>query len=218
MNTCINRFGSLVVAFWLVGCGSSDPSTAAPAAGGTGGSAAGTGGSAAGTGGSAAGTGGSAAGTGGSAAGTGGSAAGTGGSAAGTGGSAGASACSTLTNDAPGVPESAGVGTIPTMTGGTIADGIYVASERLDFSGGTCGCTTHTKVKISGGGTLVEAVSRTDPMKDAAYSGTMSTSSNMMTWDFTCPANMALVVQYTAQTGSFQTLDNQMQVETFTAQ
>ncbi len=74
--------------------------------------------------------------------------------------------CGTLTNDAPGVAETAGSGTIPTMTGGTIVDGTYFITERLDYSGGTCGCTNKTVAIISGGGTMLQAVSRTDTAAD----------------------------------------------------
>jgi hypothetical protein len=41
---------------------------------------------------------------------------------------------------------------------------------------------------------------------------------NMLTWAFTCPTAAQVAAQFTATSTSFTTLDNQMQVETFTKQ
>ena len=118
----------------------------------------------------------------------------------------------------PGVTEGAGTGTIPAMTGGTIADGTYVLTERLDFSGGTCACTTHTKLVFSDGGTKLEGIFRTEPEADKIYAATVSTSGTTMTWNFTCPATMTLLRQYTATATTIRTVDEQMQLETYTLQ
>ncbi len=146
--------------------------------------------------------------------------AGSGGSAGSGGGIASGGGCGTLTNDAPGVAETAGSGTISTMTGGTLVDGTYFITARLDYSGGTCGCTNKTTAVISGGGTMLQAVSRTDTDPDVVLSGTITTTGNMMSWNFTCPATMTLTLTrtYTATATTFVTVDQLMQVETYTKQ
>jgi len=104
------------------------------------------------------------------------------------------------------------------MTGGTIVDGTYLITQRLDYSGGTCGCLNHTKLIISGGGTMLLGVGRTDTGADTTYLGTISVSGNMMTWTFTCPGSMTLTRMFTATSTSIVTVDNMMQVETYTKQ
>jgi hypothetical protein len=183
---------------------------------GGGAGAAGAGGRGGGSGG--AGTGGGAAGGGGASAGSSGSGGGAGAAGAGgTSGAGGAAACNALVDDAPGIPEQQVSGTPPAMTGGTIPDGTYVMSERLDYAG-TCNCITHNKLVISGN--AITSITRTEPDPARRLSGTVSTTGNMISINITCPAVMSLQAQYTVLSGGGVTalrILNGAQLETWVA-
>jgi hypothetical protein len=130
--------------------------------------------------------------------------------------------CNTLANDAPGVAEQSAAGQPPTMTGGTIPDGTYLLSARADYTGGTCNCTTHAKWNVSGGGTKIDVVVRTDPKPDNKLSGALTTSGTSLALGFTCPATRTISFQYSVSTTAGTQLVTydpvKKQLETYTKQ
>ncbi len=184
-------------------CGgdSDSPASGSPAAGG---STASGGSTSAGAGGS------TTAGAGGS------TAAGAGGSTAAGAGGASAGACNQLVNDGPSVPEVAETGTPPAMTGGTVADGTYVLTERKDWMG-SCGCNTRQKLQITGD--VVQVVSRTDADPEVTFTGKATFAGSNLTLAMSCPASKAIALTYTATATTLMLFDPQDQsLQVFTKQ
>jgi hypothetical protein len=67
---------------------------------------------------------------------------------------AAAPVCNTLTNSATAIPFTAGVGTAPASTGGTLLDGLYEVT-RSEIYGGVTGFGRRITLDVTGGGTRI---------------------------------------------------------------
>lgn len=133
-----------------------------------------------------------------------GGAGGSGGGTAGSGGTSGASDCNALVNDGADIPETAQTGALPTLTGGSVADGTYVLTTRQDWEG-SCGCTSRQKLMISG--SKVELVARTDSGPDQHISATATLTGNQLSLAVDCPGVTSQQFTYSATATELQIFD-----------
>jgi beta-galactosidase len=120
--------------------------------------------------------------------------------------------CNDLVDDAPGVAFESG-GAIPEMTGGTIVDGTYVLTKLWNSPRAGVG---HMKLRISGGGAIVDLSQRVEGGPLQLGAGTMWTAGNYLTRSLTCPGPVTFIDKYTASPTTITIQSSQGPVSVFT--
>ncbi len=92
------------------------------------------------------------------------------------------------------------------MTGGAIADGTYVLTERKSWKG-SCDCDTRQTMKIAGD--VVQVVSRTDADPEVRVAGKITYAGSNLTLAMSCPAPKTLELTYTATATTLMIFDPQ---------
>ena len=133
-------------------------------------------------------------------------------------GDGGPGACNDLVNGAAVTSKTSHAAATPAMTGGTIADGTYFLTAMDDYNGET-GSTTHQETWRFTNGT-VDVITAENGAAATRYSGTFSTSGNMVTFSFTCPMTGSVTSPLTATSNELQTVNSNdaNEVHTFTRQ
>ena len=126
------------------------------------------------------------------------------GGATGSGGSGGAGTCNTLANVGTAVPVTTDPGPAPAMTGGTIADGMYVLTSQVNYAGGTLGSGTLKQTFMITGNT-VQLVQSSDGGPDQHQTIIQIPSGNQLTFTWSCGSGPggAMTHPYTATPTTF---------------
>ncbi|APR77798.1 Hypothetical protein A7982_03145 [Minicystis rosea] len=142
-----------------------------------------------------------------------------GGSTDGSGGGDTIGDCNALANIGQVIAETADGGPVPTMTGGTIADGIYVLTSNVQYAGSSADSRTHRRT-IQIAGNSVQIVNSDDGAPDVHATLELAPSGNALDEMAVCPPGLvAEMGTYTATATSLAILKNGTnQVETYTKQ
>jgi hypothetical protein len=135
----------------------------------------------------------------------------------GAGGDSGGSSCDPVTPAGEIIHKDHDAGAPPTMTGGTIADGVYALTQMVQYNGED-GDTAHkdTFVFSGGAGQIAGLEDGTGTQMNAFF--TYTTSGNDLDLTLTCGASGMVTMKYTATGTTITTVnaDDANELHTFT--
>jgi hypothetical protein len=122
-------------------------------------------------------------------------------------GSGSGSACDPVTPAGQIIHKDHDPGAPPTMTGGTITDGVYALTQMVQYNGEN-GDTGHkdTMVFAGGHGQIAGLQDGTGPMQNAFFDYTTSGNDLMLT--LTCGGSGSITLKYTATATTVTTVNN----------
>jgi hypothetical protein len=113
-------------------------------------------------------------------------------------GEASSTACNAISNVATPIPIGISPDAVPTMTGGTIADGTYVETTVTDY-GNDIQKTTMTQTTWVINGSTLQWVEWSNELPEARLTMSLTTSDNALTFGLVCPASGGTIAAtYTA--------------------
>jgi len=127
-------------------------------------------------------------------------------------------ACNTLAQLGSHVSRTVDAGAVPTMTGGTIQDGVYVLTAIVQYNNDNTAYTLKQTSQVAGN--VDTWVSSINTAADVHYTATFATATNQLTLSLCCPSVATIAVAYTVTATGFQNVDpqNANRVFTFTKQ
>jgi hypothetical protein len=113
--------------------------------------------------------------------------------------------CNTIVNISQTVVRTVDTGPPPTMTGGTIVDGTYVATGVVQYNGdSTAYSISETSIIAGNMDAWVSSINGQTPVR---YMTTFITSGNLMIFTFCCPTVVNLTISYTTDGATLSYID-----------